>query len=786
MASFSKFISSFDPDSNTKGKQFEHFVKWFLKKDPEWSTQVDKIWLWDDYPKRWGRDCGVDLIFKHKNGDVWAVQAKCYSPENTITKTDVDKFLNESDRRGINKRLLIATTNKIHSNAKQVCDSKEERPVTRYLFSDFDKSAIEYPSHISKLKTAKRKKQPSPRKHQLKAIDAVANGFKKNNRGQLIMACGTGKTFTTLWVKEKISAKSTLVLLPSLSLLSQTLREWAFAATKSFDVLCVCSGKSVGKRSDEDEIIHSVTELPFPVTSDTKEIRTFLKGKGRKVIFSTYQSSPLIAESQRKPGVPTFDLVIADEAHRCAGKTGTEFTTVLDDKKIKAKKRLFTTATPRTYSVSLKKSVSEKGVEVTDMSDEEVFGKSFYELKFGEAIELGLLTDYQVIIVSVDNPMIGEWIENRKLVTTNSGDITDAGSLASQIGLIKTIKKYDIKRMISFHSRVKRAKEFSSNLQGAIEIVPKKHRPKGSIWADFVSGEMTAYDRRLKLGQLKELSGGDRGLLSNAKCLSEGVDVPSLDGVAFIDPKSSPTDIVQAVGRTIRLSKDKKVGTIVLPVFIKDGENAEASIEASNFKPIWNVLNALKAHDDVFSFELDQLRTGLGKKKKVGGSRKGFSKVIFDLPESIEPTFPNSLKTYLVEKTTSSWNFWFGLLEVYVEKEGHARLSSEVKTDDGLTLGQWVSIQRRKRNTLLSDQIQKLESLEKWSWDPNKDKWDNGFLYLNEYIKKFGHARTPMGFKTKEKYPLGECVSVDLCDDGCYVDTYPLKIVNDEMILSLP
>ena len=146
MATFTKFLKSFDQDSNTKGKQFEHFVKWFLKNDPEWSTQVDKIWLWNNYPKRWGRDCGIDLVFTHRNGDVWAVQAKCYSPDNKISKPDIDKFLNESDRRGINKRLLIATTDKINSNAKQVCDAKVERPVTRFLFSDFDKSVIEYPS----------------------------------------------------------------------------------------------------------------------------------------------------------------------------------------------------------------------------------------------------------------------------------------------------------------------------------------------------------------------------------------------------------------------------------------------------------------------------------------------------------------------------------------------------------------------------------------------------------------------------------------------------------------
>jgi predicted helicase len=720
MATFKNFLNSFD--QKNKGKEFERFVKWFLKNDPEWSTQVNQVWLWDDYPERWGRDCGIDLVFKHKNNDIWAVQAKCYSPENPITKKDVDTFLNESDRKGIDKRLLIASTDQIGSNARQVMDAKVERPVTCFLYSDFDTSAIDYPDHISELNTAKRKKRPTPKPHQLEAIDAVEKGFKEADRGQLIMACGTGKTFTQLWVKERLSAKLTLVLVPSLSLLSQTLREWTFAADTSFDVLCVCSDQSVVKRTQEDATIHSVKELPFPVTSKVKEIESFLKGDGHKVIFSTYQSSSLIAESQRNNDVPLFDLVVADEAHRCTGKVDSEFTTILDNQKIKAKRRLFATATPRTYSGSLKKKAEEKGVEVASMDDAEVFGREFYTLNFGKAIELGELTDYQVIIAGVDNVMVAEWIKNRELVETDSGYSTNAESLAAQIGLIKIIKKYDLKRMISFHSRIKRAEMFASDIQNAIEFVDEEYRPSGSIWTDFVSGEMNAHKRRIKLEQLKELTKGTRALLSNAQCLSEGVDVPSLDGVAFIDPRKSQVDIVQAVGRAIRQSDEKKVGTIVLPVFLEDGETAAESIEKSNFKPVWDVLMALKSHDDVLSFELDELRTNLGKRKGPTRGRKKPKKITFDLPSSVDQNFSNALTTHLVERTTASWHFWFGLLETFVEREGHARMPRKFKTEDGYNLGSWVSTQRsnKKKNKLTPEKIKSLEELEGWSWSVKK------------------------------------------------------------------
>jgi predicted helicase len=421
------------------------------------------------------------------------VQAKCYSPDYDITKHDVDKFLSESSRSSISKRLLIATTDGIGANAKQVCDG-QEKPVVRYLLSNFESAEIEYPARLENLYQAKRKAPPSPREHQLEAIAKVAEYFKSAVRGQLIMACGTGKTYTTLWIKEKLNSQRTLVLLPSLSLLSQTLKEWTFAQKQSFDVLCVCSDQTVGKRG-EDEIIHSVADLAFPVTSNVDEIRQFLQGKGAKVIFSTYQSSPLIAEAQALPhqpsrsppppsqgenlfrsspdkgrlggvlAVPPFDLVIADEAHRCAGKVGSDFATILNGDLIKANKRLFATATPRTYATAVHKAAEERGTEVVGMDDEAVFGKVFYSLPFSKAIQMGLLTDYRVVIIGVDDPTIADWIENRELVKPDEGVETDAESLAAQIGVLKAMKDYDLKRVISFHSRVKRAEAFSGDLQ---------------------------------------------------------------------------------------------------------------------------------------------------------------------------------------------------------------------------------------------------------------------------------------------------------------------------------
>jgi len=755
MATFDEFLSSFNLDNN-KGTQFEHFVKWFLKNDPEWITQVDEVWLWDEYPDRWGPDCGVDLVFRHKNGETWAVQAKCYDTKYSINKKDVDTFLSESSRQGIDKRLLIASTDQVGRNARQVCQA-QEKPVTLYLHANFDKAAIDYPSDMSQLSSAKRKELPAPRDHQTKAIEDVIQGFETDDRGQMIMACGTGKTYTTLWVKEALNAKTTLVLLPSLSLLSQTLREWASASNKPFEALCVCSDETVGKQSN-DELISSVQDVAFPTTSDPQEIKSFLDRDVSKVVFSTYHSSPSIAEAQSDDSAPVFDLVIADEAHRCTGEAGKAFTTVLDSSLIKAKKRLFTTATPRTYSTNIKKKASEMGVDIADMSDEASFGKEFHNLTFAQAIDKKLLTDYRVVIIGVDEPMISKWIENRELVRTDDGETTDAKTLASQIGLIKAIKDYDLKRMISFHSRVKSAEWFAEDLHNAMDFVSDEHRPEGEIYTDFVSGKMSSYDRGLKLSQLKKLHNADRGLLTNARCLSEGVDVPSLDGVAFIDPRSSQVDIVQAVGRAIRKSGNKTIGTIVLPVFIEDTDDVEESLQSGNFKPIWGVLNALKSHDETLSLELDQLRTNLGHQGGSGSVGSLPEKVVFDLPKTVDESFSDALKTIVIDKTTDSWEFWYGLLLNYIELNKSVIIKARYKINS-YSLGSWTNTQRsfRKKGMLSPERIQKLDELG-FIWDDNEYQWNQGYQYLKQYFKDNGDVLVDTRYKV-DGFNLGVWVS---------------------------
>jgi superfamily II DNA or RNA helicase len=744
---FSDFYASLDADSAKRGKQFEHFVKWFLRTDPEWATQVDQVWLWEEWPQRWGADCGIDLVFRHKNGEHWAVQAKCYLPDYDITKHDVDKFLSESNRPLIQHRLLIASTDGIGANAKQVCDA-QDKPVIRYLLSDFERALVNYPANMAALPQAKRKARPAPREHQVEAITTVMHGLANTERGQLIMACGTGKTYVTLWLKEALNAQRTLVLVPSLGLLSQLLREWTFAANTPFEVLCVCSDQTVGNKSN-DEAIHSVADLAFPVTSDAEEVKRFLRGTGNRVVFSTYQSSSVIVAAQADSDIADFDLAVADEAHRCAGKVGSDFTAILDTAQIRSRKRLFATATPRTYSSTVKKSAEERGVEVVGMDDVAQFGEVLYALPFGKAIENKLLTDYRVVIIGVDDPTIAQWIANRELIATDTGIETDSESLAAQIGLLKAIKDYDLKRVISFHSRVKRAEYFARDIHHVAEWISDEHRPSGTLHTDYVSGDMSAHKRKIKIDQLKTLNADQRGVLSNARCLSEGVDVPSLDGVAFIDPRSSQVDIIQAVGRAIRLSADKKIGTIILPVFIKAGEDAASTIEACNFKPIWEVLNALKAHDDVLACELDNFRTEMGRKSGSSFNANDLNKIAIDLPATVDANFSNALRTYLVEQVTASWNFWIGLFERFVVQQGHGDAPLR-ELYEGKRLGSWVVNQRQNRDKMSHDRIAQLNGLRGWSWNPLIDKWEEAFVSLHKFISDNGHCRVPRNFTTSD------------------------------------
>ncbi|MDC1297653.1 DEAD/DEAH box helicase family protein [Octadecabacter sp.] len=266
MATFDEFITSIRTEFGEQGagKKFEVFCKWFLENNPEWSKTVDKVWLWDDYPNKWQRqDLGTDLVFRDKEGLIWAVQAKCYGEHRTTTKGDMNSFLADTGRKEVDRRLWMQTTNKMEAKADKTLKG-QDKPVTVFNLNSFRDAPLEYPASFADLYEAKVKAKPTPDTHQIKAIEDATAGLKTSDRGQMIMACGTGKTFTTLWIKEALEAHTTLVLLPSLSLLSQTMREWAWAGNTDFDILNVCSDKSVGKKTEDMD----PADAPFPVTSE--------------------------------------------------------------------------------------------------------------------------------------------------------------------------------------------------------------------------------------------------------------------------------------------------------------------------------------------------------------------------------------------------------------------------------------------------------------------------------------------------------------------------------------
>jgi superfamily II DNA or RNA helicase len=754
MGDFDGLYGNLDADPRVRGRQFEHVCKWFLENDPVYRSELRRAWLWDEWPGRWGGDAGIDLVAEDRNGDQWAIQAKAYDPKYRVSKKDIDKFLAESGRKTFPYRMLIATTDLIDRTGERTIQQQEKRS-SFFRLNDLRAAALDWPASPAKLRPTKRRKPAKPRPHQAEAIRDVLKGFKTSDRGQLIMACGTGKTLAGLFITEKLKAQRTLVLLPSLSLLKQTLNEWRANCANDFTALPVCSDDSVAD-SDDAAIAHTA-DLGVPVTTDPNEIAAFLRRKsGPLVVLSTYQSSPQIEAAFKLGRVPGFGLVIADEAHRVAGPVSSDFATVLDSKALKVDRRLFMTATPRYFTGRVLKAAQEADYEVASMDDQKKFGPVFHRLSFGDAIERDLLTDYQVVIVGVDDATYREWAERGALVTRDGKQIDNAATLAGQIGLAKAMRKHDLRRVISFHSRVKRAREFASSMPDVIDWMPARQRPKGTLWSDVATGEMPAGDRYVLLQHLGRLDDADRGLLSNARCLSEGIDVPTLDGVAFIDPRRSEVDIVQAVGRAIRKSDAKTVGTIVIPVFIDTEEDPDVALDSSVFKPVWDIIKALRAHDAELGEQLDSLRRQISRN---GGKPKLPDKIHLDVPATVGADFAAAFDVRLVDATTVPWEFWFGLLEKYVAEHGTARVSP-LFTDGDYRLGGWVAKQRARGSewALNPDRSRRLAELPGWTWDPREDLWEEGFERLGEYVKNHGDAVVPKAY-TIDGYQLGAWVT---------------------------
>jgi predicted helicase/predicted transcriptional regulator of viral defense system len=646
-----------DAEGTSFGGDFEWLCKWYLENAPLYRGKFRKVWRWGEWPDRWGRDCGIDLIAETTDGDLWAVQCKAVSPEQAVTKAEIDSFLSESNRKQIAYRLLIATTDSIGPNALRTIEN-QARHASVVLRGDLVTAELDWPSKIGG--TAPKPPRWPPKPHQQAAIKDVLAGFQKHDRGKLIMACGTGKTLTGLWISEALGSRRTLLLVPSISLAQQNLKEWGRHAREDFDCLVVCSDETVATDRD-DPALRYVADLGIKPTTDPKEIAAFLSKRRSRpaLVISTYQSCERVSRGQTKAR-KWFDLAICDEAHRLVGHAESQFATVLHDRKIRTRRRLFMTATPRYFTQRAKERGAEQEIELVSMDDETKFGPEFHVLSFHDAITAKpepLLTDYQVVVIGVTNAEAKAWVADAKLVRTKDGLETDARTLAAQIGLAKAVKQYDLTRMITFHRSIRRASRFvdgdrRDSLPAVMAKMRPANRPSGSLWARHVSGETAASKRASLLKELGELPRGTRGLISNCACLGEGVDVPTLDGVAFIDPKGSVVDIIQAVGRVIRKSGDKKIGTIIIPVFVDESEDEDHALESSAFQPVWQVLKALRAHDRRLADELDQLRTSLGQQSTPAQRIKLPTNIVLAAKSVSLPHFADAFYVRVVNKTT--------------------------------------------------------------------------------------------------------------------------------------
>ena len=743
MATFEQFRKSFPDQSYAKGKKFEDFLRDFLQnKHPFYSKLFVKVWPFRQFPKRWHNkpDLGTDLVAEDREGRICAIQVKFFGKEYTIPKGEVDSFLTDSNVKIVDYRLLIASTDKIGLNAIVAIET-QEKPVQTFLLSDLEKWT-DWPRSINSAAPKRKFKPKKPRDYQRAAIKAVVGGLDK--RGQLIMACGTGKTLTSQRIAEGLESKTTLVVVPSLLLLAQTLDDWVANGEVDFDFLAVCSDSTVTRRA-EDRVEFRDSDCGFLVAKTEDEIGSFLSkpGKKAKVIFSTYASCPKVAGALRKLESASFDLLIADEAHQCAGIVSNSYSTVLSQERLPARKRLFMTATPRVFSSGIKNLACERDLDVVSMDEESVFGPVLHKLSFGQAIKHKppILTDYQVVIIGVASEEVSEAIKKRELVNFESGFSGDAAQLAAMVGLSMAMRKYGLRRTISFHSRISRARDFSKEFSKLTQVLKESKKAPGQVNSHYVSGAMSATARNERLRQLANVGEGQSYLLCNARCLAEGVDVKAIDSVSFADPKRSQVEIIQAVGRAIRLSNEKKVGTIVLPVFIKNSNNELNEPDFSGFENVWQVINALRSHDEELGLELDQLRIQLGKNKKV--SFIG-SKIVFDLPKSVGPKFIESLNVQILNNTTESWNFYYGCLLAHANRTGSARIPHRYVSEDGVYLGVWCDTQRVKysKNRLSEHQVKLLNDLEKygWYWKFREQHIERSLHLLREFYKREGHA----------------------------------------------
>ena len=602
-----------------KGAKFERLMKNFLLTYPEYRGQFSKVYLWNEFSNE--PDLGIDLVVETTSGEFWAVQCKFYAESTTIDKAAVDTFLATSSRtfdgKKFSARLWISTSDSLTDNAEKTLQNQSP-PVIRIGLEELRNAQVDW----EKLDAGFFGRQAvhyfrEPLPHQLNAINAAQNHFLNHERGKLIMACGTGKTYTSLKIAEKIfPTGKILFLVPSISLLSQILHEWATFADKPFNYICVCSDTSVSNRKYDDEILS--VNLPLPATTDEKVIARRLKsfsGDNMTVIFSTYQSLDKVAAAQID-----FDLIICDEAHRTTGSSkdpSTQFTLVHSNENIRGKKRLYMTATPRLYSSDAKIDAAANNVTVWSMDDKNIYGEEFYRLNFGDAVEKNLLTDYKVIVLTVSGKT-----SDKKNSAGDAAKINGCINALSKkmINISEELAEVDpapMRTAVAFCSKIADSKIISATFNALADI----NKNLLAVESRHVDGTQKSSERDRNLRWLKDTPKGGNAcrILTNARCLSEGVDVPSLDAVIFTAAKKSKVEIVQAVGRVMRKANDKKYGYIIIPVIVPlDKKPEDVLSKSKTYDVIWDILNALRAHDRRIDISVEEIKlTKTSKRIKI-------------------------------------------------------------------------------------------------------------------------------------------------------------------------
>lgn len=640
-----------------KGERFERLMQAFLRTSPLYSSLFKQVWMWEDFPARkdfGGKDIGIDLVAETIEGDFWAVQCKCYAPDARVTKPMVDSFLATSckmfqmpgaaEKTGFAHRLWIATTDHWNAEAESIIRDTHP-PVTRILLNDLANAGVDWGkiyqgqsggSALVRTKTV--------REHQRMAIECFHQHFLQHDRGRLIMACGTGKTYTALKIMEQQTGGKglALFLVPSIALLNQALIAWMTDAAMPILPICVCSdAKASRKRVQlEDSADMAVVDLALPATTDVNSIvRQLLQAREAgsiAVVFATYQSIDVVSQAQAilndiAPGSCLFNLIVCDEAHRTTGVTlkdsdESSFVKVHDNNFLPARKRLYMTATPRLYTDDSKSKAKEAEAILCSMDDPAIYGEEVYRIGFGEAVAKELLSDYKVLVLTVSDRDIPPSLQKSMANGEMEINTDDAAKLVGCISalskrmlvdeeLLKGPDPEPMRSAVAFCSNIKVSKqitaifkEFGQKYYDALDEEARSEVVR--IDTDHVDGTMAATERSAKLQWLASVSRDVQHchILHNVRCLSEGVDVPSLDAVLFLSPRNSQVDVVQSVGRVMRRAPGKKYGYIIIPVVIpSDVPPDEALNDNERFKVVWSVLNALRAHDDRFNAMVNKI-----------------------------------------------------------------------------------------------------------------------------------------------------------------------------------